>query len=171
VKHRISIVLAGLVSFSSAAAADEAASPRRDATFLVGTLQPVVLSGWNVEFDARWGRLVAGYSHGWLLEIPVTGALKDQALSVHSPYSTGFGIGYEVLDGLSLLRLEPKIHRFEIDYDDRAARSAMPVAEYRTITLGLGAYYVGGRFERSTIGLADSRLRLAFAIGRACGAT
>lgn len=137
------LVLAGLASVfaTTTVAADETPNHHRDVTFLAGLIQPVALSGWNVEFDARWGRLVAGYSHGWSLDIPVTGALDDQALSVHSPYSTGFGVGYELLDGLSL-RLEPKIHRFEIDYADQGARSAKPIAEYRTITLGLGAYYV-----------------------------
>lgn len=108
-------------------------------TPLAGTVQPLLLSGWNVELDARIGSVVVGYSHGWSLEIPTTGAAKDQELRIDVPYSTGFGVGYEHASGLSF-RLEPKLHRFEIS-DSGGSGAAQKIADYRTVTLGLGLYY------------------------------
>ncbi len=103
---------------------------------LAGMLQPIATDGWNLQLEARLGRFVFDYSHGWSLDIPVAGAAKDQELALHLPYSTGMGIGYKLTSALDL-RFEPKLHRFEVGYDG----ADEDLVSYKTVTLGAGAYY------------------------------
>lgn len=115
---------------------------------LSGLLQPIAVKGGNLQFEATLGRFVFDYSHGWSLDPPSTGDLKDQQLSLHLPYSTGLGVGYRITDALDL-RLEPKLHKFEVRYDG-GPQVGRQVVSYRTITLGLGAYYKWHPFRRSS---------------------
>lgn len=112
-----------------------------------GLVQPALLGGANVEVDVRWKHLAVAYSHGWSLDL--TQQLGDemtaQHVSLHLPYSTGLGVGgtFEVkrLRSLFDLRLEAKLHRFEASYASEDGRQHTRFADYRTVTLGAGAYW------------------------------
>ncbi len=55
------------------------------------------------------------------------------------PWTTGFGIGYRMTRAFDV-RLEPKLHRFEVSLDG-AVPAASRIALYTTATHGIGAYY------------------------------
>ncbi len=156
------MVALGLLSGdSSQAAASPNASPNTNAADAsprlrfdklsvavnAGLLQPLVLGGANVEVDLRWRHLVLAYSHGWNLEL--TEALGEemtrQRVSLRIPYTTGVGIGGTLelprLRSLVDLRFEAKVHRFSATYDSEDGRQRTRVADYRTYTLGAGAYW------------------------------
>lgn len=133
-----------------ASAAPARAETPTDVGLVLGLVQPVMLGGFNAEVDAHIGRWSFEYSHGASLDFTgslVVGDAHDQHLAYHLPYSTGFGIGYRVTRSFDV-RLEPKLHAFQVYYDgDRANR----VVDYKTFTLGVGAYYrwlpFGGRSD------------------------
>ncbi len=107
-------------------------------SLLAGLIQPLVLQGGNVELDLMYGRLVVGYSHGFLLNVrgdAVVGAAATQGLRLHLPFSTGLSVGYRFLEWLDA-RLEVKLHQFDVyrEGNDTALFS------YTTLTLGLGVY-------------------------------
>ncbi len=111
----------------------------------LGLLQPLVLGGANVEVDVRLGPFIAAYSHGWSLELPVVGAMADQGVRLHVPYSTGLGLGVQhYVDSLNSffdLRFEAKVHRFEASYESAEGALRTRIADYTTYTLGGGAYW------------------------------
>ena len=105
---------------------------------LAGLIQPILLGGGNVEVDLYYRRFVFGYSHGFALNLEgstVIGDAKEQGLSFHLPYSTGFSIGYRLLEWLDF-RVEGKAHRFEVSDADTEAE----LFAYTTFTLGFGMY-------------------------------
>jgi hypothetical protein len=105
---------------------------------LTGLIQPLLLGGGNLELDLYWGRLVIGYSHGFLLNLQgdtVVGEAAQQGLAFHLPYSTGLSVGYRFLPWLDA-RLEGKVHRFEV----RDEGTGTPRFDYTTVTLGVGVY-------------------------------
>ncbi len=109
-----------------------------EVALLAGLIQPILLGGGNVELDLYWGRLVVGYSHGFLLNFrgdTLVGEAAQQGLALHLPYSTGLSVGYRFLPWLDA-RLEGKVHRFEV----REASSGTPLFDYTTMTLGVGVY-------------------------------
>jgi hypothetical protein len=113
-----------------------------------GLLQPLGLGGANVEVDFRWRHFVASYSHGWSLDLDgaaITGAMHAQHVTLHIPYTTGFGIGVTVpvriLRSFVDLRAEAKLHRFDASYDSADGTRATAIASYSTYTLGAGAYW------------------------------
>ena len=106
---------------------------------LAGLAQPIAVDGGNLQLEATAGRFVFDYSHGWSLDLPAVGDVKDQELTLHLPYSTGFGVGYQLTETLDL-RFEPKLHNFEVRYDEGSS-AGTEIDSYRTITLGFGAYY------------------------------
>jgi hypothetical protein len=117
-------------------------------TVNAGLIQPLVLGGANAEVDVRYGHFVASYSHGWSLDLKgaaVVGDMKAQQVSLHLPYSTGFGLGVthwvSALSSFFDLRFEGKIHRFEASYASLDGRSKTEIARYSTYTLGAGAYW------------------------------
>ena len=121
--------------------------------FLVGTIQPFLLDGGNVEVDFYTPKLVFNYSHGFSLDITgenntTVGDIEDQGLAIHFPYSTGFGVGYRLYKYVDV-RLESKFHRFEVYYDgtDRTVVENQ-VVEYTTATLGVGTYFRWKPFEK-----------------------
>lgn len=105
---------------------------------LAGLIQPMVLEGGNLEVDFYYGRLVVGYSHGFLLNLrggTVVGDAASQGLSFHLPFSTGLSVGYRFLEWLDV-RIEGKVHRFET----RDAASGQHLFSYTSVTLGFGVY-------------------------------
>jgi hypothetical protein len=105
---------------------------------LVGLIQPILLRGGNVEVDLYYGRLVVGYSHGFLLQLQgdtVVGDAADQGLAFTLPYSTGSSVGYRFLEWLDA-RLEGKVHRFEV----RDEATDQHLFAYTTVTFGFGVY-------------------------------
>ncbi|MFN0253847.1 MAG: hypothetical protein ACKV2T_43685 [Kofleriaceae bacterium] len=129
-----------------------------------GLIQPLVLGGANLEVDLRWRHLVIAYSHGWNLELAdALGAeMSRQHVSLHIPYTTGVGIGgtLEVarLRSLVDLRFEAKVHRFSAAYDSADGRQRTHVADYRTYTLGAGAYWTFLPFRDRTDALRGINL-------------
>ena len=115
---------------------------------LFGTLQPVALKGYNVEFNYTTNRLIFDYSHGVSLDPPVVGDYKTQNVVLHLPYSTGFGIGYRFSSFLDL-RFEPKLHDWEVFNKDEMQSEATKIKGFKTFTLGLGLYYRYMPFKNS----------------------
>ncbi|MGL5892442.1 MAG: hypothetical protein ACRC3B_21300, partial [Bacteroidia bacterium] len=117
---------------------------------LFGLNQPIVLGGFNAEFNYWTKRFVVDYSHGIELKMPgefIGGEVERQGLNVKIPHTLGFGFGYRITNGLNL-RLEPKLHVFELYSKDDAQTTANRIARYSTFTLGLGAYYRWMPFQK-----------------------
>lgn len=133
-------LLAIVLALSARASADSVAVN-------AGLIQPLVLSGANVEVDVRWRHLVVAYSHGWSLDLAdkLGDEMTRQHVSLHLPYSTGVGVGgtLEVPRARSFfdLRVEAKVHRFVASYASEDGRQHTRFADYRTFTLGAGAYW------------------------------
>jgi len=122
-----------------------------------GLLQPILLGGANLEVNFRYGPFVAAYSHGWSLDLEgsaIVGDMKRQGVSLHLPYSTGFGLGLthwvSALNSFFDLRFEGKIHRFEASYASTDGLSKTEIARYSTYTLGAGAYWTYMPFASRT---------------------
>lgn len=133
--------------------AQEQETKKYEIVFLAGMIQPFLLQGGNVEVDFYLPKMVFNYSHGFSLELEsatgtTVGAAKDQSLAFHIPYSTGFGVGYR-LNKYFDIRIEPKMHQFDVYYDgtDRTLAENQ-ITDYRTVTLGLGAYFRWKPFEK-----------------------
>lgn len=112
-------------------------------SLVFGMSQPLVLNGFNFEVDYFTERWVFDYSHGFGLELTgdlVSGAAADQGLSLHIPHTLGFGAGYRITPAFNI-RIEPKVHLWEVYYNDQFKSQSGLLEEYYTITLGLGAYY------------------------------
>ncbi len=121
---------------------------------LFGLNQPLILSGFNMEGNVFYGRLAFDYSHGISLDLSndlLSGDAADQGLTVHIPYSTGFGVGYRFNEWFNL-RVEPKWHKFELFYEGDRQSDANRIGSYTTFSLGLGAY-VDWRPFKNTPGL------------------
>lgn len=111
------------------------------ANLLFGLNQPL-LGGFNVEGNIFYNRFVFDYSHGVSLNLgndllDETG--MEQNLSVHIPWTTGFGAGYRFNDWLNL-RVEPKWHKFELFYDGDTQNAENMIESYTTFSLGMGLY-------------------------------
>jgi hypothetical protein len=116
---------------------------------LFGLLQPVIAKGFNMEINYTTKRLIFDYSHGVSLDPPVVGDFKTQNVVLHIPYTTGFGIGYRFSSFFDV-RFEPKLHSWEIYYKDEAQNAASKIKDFKTITLGIGAYYRYMPFKNSS---------------------
>jgi hypothetical protein len=110
---------------------------------LAGLIQPSVLQGGNIELTYFSKRMSFDYSHGFLLNMSgstLIGDAKEQNLAYHLPYSTGFGIGYRLTSFFDV-RVEPKIHSWEVYYDGEKQNQTTLIKSYKTYSVGLGAYY------------------------------
>ncbi len=110
---------------------------------LAGLIQPIVLKGGNIEVTYFTKRMSFDYSHGFLLNMSggtMVGDAKDQKLAYHLPYSTGFGIGYRFTSFFDV-RVEPKIHSWEVYYDGETQNKTNLIKSYKTYSVGLAAYY------------------------------
>lgn len=110
---------------------------------LAGLIQPMVLKGGNIEVTYFTTKMSFDYSHGFLLNMSggtIVGDAKEQKLAYHLPYSTGFGIGYRFTSFFDV-RVEPKIHSWEVYYDGETQNKTNLIKSYKTYSIGLGAYY------------------------------
>jgi hypothetical protein len=117
-------------------------------SLLFGTIQPAVLSGFNMEVNYTTKRLIFDYSHGVSLDPPTVGNYKTQKVALHLPYSTGFGIGYRFSSFFDV-RFEPKLHSWEVYNKDDAQNTGTKIKDFKTVTLGVGAYYRYMPFKNS----------------------
>ncbi|MFN3199695.1 MAG: hypothetical protein ACE366_14915 [Bradymonadia bacterium] len=98
-------------------------------------LSQLLINGFNVAVEGRYKRWVFEYSHGMNLDFNAAGGValteeeERQNLEVFTPWSTGAGIGYVLLDEL-YLGAEFKGHRFEIDHPGGESLS------YTTVSIG-----------------------------------
>ncbi|WP_310395090.1 hypothetical protein [Hymenobacter sp.] len=122
----------------------------RQVAVLFGLNQPLLAKGFNIEANYYTKRLVFDYSHGASLDFsgPNGGdQIKAQGLALHMPFTTGFGVGYR-FSKLVNLRVEPKLHRFEIYYAGDAQTAGNRITAYNTFSLGLGLYFKWQPFEK-----------------------
>jgi hypothetical protein len=117
-------------------------------SLLFGLIQPIALSGFNVEVNYFTKKIAFDYSHGISLDPPVVGDVKDQNIVWHLPYSTGFGIGYRLTNSLDI-RFEPKLHSWEAYYKDDVQNDQTRIKDFKTVTLGIGVYYRYFPFKNS----------------------
>lgn len=119
-------------------------------SLVFGLNQPIVAKGFNYEINYWTKRFVIDYSHGFGLEYTdglVSDEAKDQKLSFNVKHSLGVGFGYRFTKSLNL-RVEPKIHIWDMYYDDSFMKSGEKIKTYTTYTLGLGLYYRWTPFEK-----------------------
>jgi hypothetical protein len=99
-----------------------------------GLLQ-LALDGFNIAGEVRYRRWWFEYSHGVELtlnqwpDLSMTGTERQQKLHIHMPYTTGFGVGFTLLDEL-WLGVEFKTHRYEVN------APGGPVSSYQTYSIG-----------------------------------
>lgn len=98
-------------------------------------LSQLLINGFNVAVEGRYKRWVFEYSHGMNLdfnaagEVALTAAEKRQSLEVFTPWSTGGGIGYVLVDEL-YVGAEFKGHHFEVDHPSGESLT------YTTVSIG-----------------------------------
>ncbi|MBL7991175.1 MAG: hypothetical protein JNN25_07040 [Candidatus Kapabacteria bacterium] len=109
-------------------------------SIVFGLTQPLLLGGFNAEVVYWTEHFVFDYSHGFDLKFPGMGETKEQRLSFRMPHTLGLGIGYRFTEALNL-RVEPKLHIWDVYYDNVTMDTPNRLASYTTFTLGLGAYY------------------------------
>jgi hypothetical protein len=118
-------------------------------SLLFGMIQPTALKGFNVEVNYTTKRLIFDYSHGVSLDPPMVGNYKTQKIALHIPTSTGFGIGYRFSSFFDV-RFEPKLHSWEVYNEGEMQNSKTKIKDFKTFTLGLGAYYRYMPFKNSS---------------------
>ncbi len=138
----IGLLLLSIQSFAQQIEKQEFAYSNR-VSVLAGLIQPMVLKGGNIEVNYYSKRMSFEYSHGFSLDMQgntMVGDGRDQKLAYHLPYSTGFGIGYRLTSFFDV-RIEPKLHSFEVYYDGETQNQTNLIKAYKTYSLGVGAYY------------------------------
>jgi hypothetical protein len=149
-KNNCIILLFCLVFGFGQSMAQENSSPEREISLVFGLNQPIVANGFNFELNYWTRRFVFDYSHGFGLEFKgnlVSEEAKKQHLSFNISHSLGIGFGYRFTKNFNL-RIEPKLHRWEVYYDDQFNSKDLKINIYNTYTLGLGAYYRWIPFEK-----------------------
>jgi hypothetical protein len=122
---------------------------------LFGLSQPLVAHGFNIEFNYIHNRLIFDFSQGIGLDFSgntLPASLREQDIKVHMPWTTGFGIGYRFTDWINI-RVEPKWHRFEFNYQNPQQSTTGEITSYNTFTLGLGVYGSYLPFKKKSNGL------------------
>lgn len=158
---RILIALVAALGFSASVSAQE--QPDRRANFpysnkftIGGGISQLLLGGFNVQAEYTTRRFVFDYSHGFNITLSGQSAsllAQDQKLTEKLTSTLGIGVGYRITPGLDL-RFEPKLHLYELSYDGKTEAGSAKIANYRTVTLGLGAYYRYYPFRRQNNALA-----------------
>lgn len=123
--------------------AQKSNSQTNQISVVFGLNQPIVTKGFNIEIDYWTKHFVFDYSHG--INLQFTGNLvskeaKAQQISFNIGHSLGVGVGYRITDNFNL-RIEPKLHTWQVYYKDQFKTGQGKIANYTTYTLGLGAYY------------------------------
>jgi hypothetical protein len=117
-------------------------------SLLFGLIQPTVAKGFNVEVNYTTKRMIFDYSHGVSLDPPIAGDFKTQKIALHIPITTGFGVGYR-FNSFFDIRFEPKLHSWKVYKEGDVQNDANKLKEFKTFTLGLGAYYRYMPFKNS----------------------
>ncbi len=116
-----------------------------------GLSQPLLLNGFNIAMDYRIGQWVFEYSHGMFLDYNASEGIGERFVGksgadLDSPWTTGGGVGYILLDDLYLM-LEVKVHRYEMELSGEklnyTTASVGPALAYRLFLwrgLNLTAY-------------------------------
>lgn len=157
----ILVVVTATVGFSSAAQSQDPVARRPQFPYsnrftLGGGVSQLLLGGFNVQAEYTTNRLVVDYSHGFNLRFSGQTASTDaqaQNLNETLRSTLGIGIGYRLTPTLDV-RFEPKLHSYEVYYNGGAETAANRLTSYRTVTLGVGAYYRYYPFRRQENGLA-----------------
>lgn len=140
------------------------AQPSKEISVVFGLTQPLVTNGFNFEIDFWTKRWVFDYSHGFGLEFKgdlVSKHAKEQRLAFNISHSLGIGIGYRITKGFNL-RLEPKLHIWEMYYDNSFKTKSGKIKTYNTYTLGLGAYYRWQPFHKKESALRGITIAPSF---------
>jgi hypothetical protein len=123
---------------------------------LGGGLSQLFLGGFNVQAEYTTNRLVFDYSQGFNINLNGETAsvpAQDQKLNEKLVNTLGLGIGYRITPTFDV-RLEPKLHVYEVNYNGQTDAGTDRLTTYRTITLGAGAYYRYYPFRKQANGLA-----------------
>jgi hypothetical protein len=119
---------------------------------LFGLSQPLVAHGFNIELNYVDKRFIFDFSQGVGLTFSgnaLPASLEKQGVEMHMPWTTGFGIGYRFTNWINL-RVEPKWHRFEFNYENGQQLKSNEITSYNTVTLGLGLYGFYLPFKKKT---------------------
>jgi len=103
-----------------------------------GLSQPILFRGFNIAADFRYQRWVFEYSHGIALDYNTTAHVEDRFVGstgadLDSPWTTGFGIGFNLIDDLYLMA-EFKAHRYQLSLNGEEEA-------YTTISVGPALAY------------------------------
>jgi hypothetical protein len=112
-------------------------------SLVFGLNQPIFTQGFNVEINYYTKYFVFDYSHGFNLHFKdklVTDEAQKQHLKFKISHSLGVGFGYRVTRDFNI-RIEPKIHVWNMYHDDKDYSKEHILKTYSTYTLGLGTYY------------------------------
>ena len=144
-KKNFTSIIVFIMLFASAKAqqADTAGDVHPRFSVLFGLNQPIVFHGFNFEVNYWTKKWVFDYSHGFGLQTDgkmLGDAYTSQHLNFKISHSFGAGVGYRFTEAFNL-RLEPKIHLYETYYDGDVHAKDKSIVNFRTYTLGLGAYY------------------------------
>lgn len=122
---------------------------KKEISLLFGLNQVLFTNGFNFELNYWDNDFVIDYSHGFGLEFKgdlISEEAKNQSLNFEVSQSLGIGLGYRISKGLNL-RLEPKLHIWNVYYKDDFEKRDNKISTYNTYTLGLGLYYKWVPFE------------------------
>jgi hypothetical protein len=129
------VALALVLCAAQARAQSPSPMPQKlEVAVLAGLLQPTVLHGFNAALDLRYRRFAFNCSHGAALDYSANPRLtlserdRRAGLQLHSPWSTGFGVGVSLIDHLYVL-VDFKVHRYEAELAGQEQR-------YTTISIG-----------------------------------
>ncbi|WP_077922945.1 hypothetical protein [Spirosoma sp. 209] len=157
-KNRTITFLAFLAFSASAWAQDtqRVNFPYSNRLTLGGGVSQLLLGGFNVQAEYTTKRLVFDYSHGFNIRLSGQAAslvAQDQKLNETLTSTLGIGIGYRLTPTLDI-RFEPKLHYYEVNYNGESDAGSALLTSYKTVTLGLGAYYRYYPFRRQNNALA-----------------
>lgn len=148
-KKILTACIATFLTFSAFSQKDTTA-PQQKVSVLFGLNQPIILKGFNFEVDYWTKHFVFDYSHGIGLHLDgplVGGEVKEQGLDLKVTHSLGLGLGYRITKNFNV-RLEPKLHIFELYYAEDAQTASNRIGKYSSFTIGAGAYYLWRPFKR-----------------------
>jgi hypothetical protein len=150
--HKTGLVIVLLLAVSQMDVKAQEWQAEKRVNVLFGLSQPLVAHGFNVEFNYVHDRFIFDFSTGVGLSFvrnTLPESLENQGVEVHMPWTTGFGIGYRFANWINL-RVEPKWHRFEFNYENEQQLTSNQIVSYNTVTLGLGLYGCYLPFKKKT---------------------
>ena len=149
---RYIILISSFFIFLGPLSAQEQKMETHKLGILFGLNQIFITNGFNVEINYWLENFVLDYSHGFGLELKnnlVSVEAKNQKLNFNISHSLGVGVGYRITKNFNI-RLEPKLHVWEVYYEDQFKIPNQKIKDYKTYTLGLGAYYLWKPFHHES---------------------